>query len=114
METEPSAQREICPSKPGKFIPPRQGNFNIFAYDPSSTVRGSVIIEGGAARSLPFSAGGQLGIYAAEIRQAGTLRAPIGTIRLVGMARETGRLIRFAIAISMLLLPLSLRLRVAV
>jgi filamentous hemagglutinin family protein len=65
----------------GQIYPTTLRSFDIFAYDPVGG-SGSVTLSGGAARSLPLSAGGQLGIYASEIRQDGTLRAPIGTIEL--------------------------------
>ena len=67
--------------KAGQIYPPTQREFTIFAYDHAS-VAGSVSIRKGDARSLPFSAGGTLSIYASEINQDGTLRAPIGTINL--------------------------------
>lgn len=65
----------------GQIYPTTLRSFDVFVYDPVGG-SGSVTISGGAARSLPLSAGGQLCIYASEIRQDGTLRAPIGTIEL--------------------------------
>ena len=43
---------------------------------------GSITILGGRARQLPLSGGGTLSLYASEIQQGGTLRAPIGVINL--------------------------------
>ncbi len=71
--------------KAGQIYPTTAGKFNIFAYDHVSagkTIGGSVLIEGGADRALPYSAGGTLGIYASAINQSGTLRAPFGKIIL--------------------------------
>ncbi|MES2440235.1 MAG: filamentous hemagglutinin family protein, partial [Verrucomicrobiota bacterium] len=71
--------------KAGQIYPTTAGKFNIFAYDHQSggkTIQGSVSINSGADRALPFSAGGTLGIYASEITQGGTLRAPFGKIIL--------------------------------
>ncbi|MEI9896447.1 MAG: hypothetical protein WDN28_21940 [Chthoniobacter sp.] len=50
--------------------------------DGGTTQLGSVVITGSGSRALPLSAGGQLNIYASNIRQGGTLRAPLGTINL--------------------------------
>jgi filamentous hemagglutinin len=69
--------------KAGQIYPPTQRSFNIFAYDhdeDGELIPGSVSIRRGGQRSLPFSAGGELSIYASEINQNGTLRAPVGTI----------------------------------
>lgn len=71
--------------KAGQIYPTTAGKFSIFAYDHVSgdkTVEGSVTIKSGADRALPYSAGGTLGIYASEITQDGTLRAPFGKIIL--------------------------------
>ncbi len=65
----------------GQIYPTTQSDFNIYAYDHSSGP-GSVTILKGETRSLPFSAGGSLSIYASNIIQSGSLRAPIGTINL--------------------------------
>ena len=65
----------------GQIYSPTQRSFNIFAYD-SGTTSGSVIIQQGKVRSLPFSAGGSLSIHASDINQNGTLRVPLGTITL--------------------------------
>lgn len=48
-------------------------------FDPGA---GSVTIAGSGARPLPLSAGGTLSIYASNILQGGTLRAPFGTINI--------------------------------
>ncbi|MCB1207287.1 MAG: filamentous hemagglutinin N-terminal domain-containing protein, partial [Verrucomicrobiae bacterium] len=65
----------------GQIYPTTLRSFNLFVYDPVGG-SGSVSISGGANRSLPLSAGGTLSVYASEIRQDGTLRAPIGSINL--------------------------------
>ncbi|MEY5010702.1 MAG: hypothetical protein RLZZ253_1841, partial [Verrucomicrobiota bacterium] len=64
-----------------QVYPPTATTFTITATDYSGG-KGSVTIEGSGDRSLPMSVGGTLNIYASQIRQAGTLRAPLGTIRL--------------------------------
>ena len=69
----------------GQIYPPTERQFHVFAYDYHSAGmphQGSVTIQGGTTRSLPFSAGGELSIYASQISQGGTLRAPIGKIHL--------------------------------
>ena len=68
----------------GQIYPTTAGNFSVFAYDYNAggIQAGSVTIDAGALRPLPYSAGGTLGIYASQITQAGALRAPVGTIRL--------------------------------
>lgn len=69
----------------GQIYPPTQRQFNVFAYDyvsAGAAHKGSVTVLGGDTRSLPLSAGGTLSIYASEITQGGTLRAPVGTINL--------------------------------
>lgn len=65
----------------GQIYPTTLRSFHLFVYDPAGGT-GSLSISGGANRSLPLSAGGSLGFYASEIRQDGTLRAPIGSINL--------------------------------
>ena len=65
----------------GQIYPTTQGAFSIFAYDHAS-ISGSVTIQNGDLRSLPFSAGGSLSIHASDISQNGTLRSPLGTITL--------------------------------
>ncbi len=65
----------------GQIYPTTLGQFNVFAYDHAGGP-GSVTILRGDQRPLPLSAGGQLAIHASRILQAGTLRAPIGSIRL--------------------------------
>jgi len=66
----------------GQIYPTTQGLFNVFVYDPAISQLGKVTILPGSLRSLPYSAGGNLSIYASQITQAGALRAPNGTIRL--------------------------------
>jgi filamentous hemagglutinin family protein len=48
-------------------------------FDPGA---GSVTVVGAGARPLPLSAAGTLNIFASNITQGGTLRAPLGTINL--------------------------------
>jgi filamentous hemagglutinin family protein len=67
----------------GQVYPTTLGAFNLFAYDPAGgTGRISVTSGPGGTREVPLSAGGSLSLYASEISQNGTLRAPIGTINL--------------------------------
>ncbi len=68
----------------GQIFPVTASVFNIIAYDPDSAggVFGSVTINAGSSRPLPYSAGGELNIYASTITQSGTLRAPMGAIHL--------------------------------
>ena len=65
----------------GQIYPPTESSFNIFAYDHAG-IAGSVTVNASGARSLPYSAGGVLNIYASTLTQAGVLRAPLGTINL--------------------------------
>jgi filamentous hemagglutinin len=68
----------------GQIYPATTSVFNIIAYDPNAAggVLGSVTINSGTSRPLPYSAGGELNIYASSITQGGTLRAPMGAIHL--------------------------------
>ena len=69
----------------GQIYPTTAGRFDIFAYDYENLgalTGGAIQITAGAVRPLPFSAGGSLGVFASQITQEGTLRAPIGTIRI--------------------------------
>ncbi|MEI8313055.1 MAG: hypothetical protein WCH98_20090, partial [Verrucomicrobiota bacterium] len=70
----------------GQIYPTTLGTFNIFAYDytkvDGSAGKGSVTIIGSGTRSLPYSAGGSINIFASTITQGGTLRAPFGSINL--------------------------------
>ena len=71
--------------KAGQIYPTTAGRFNIFAYDYTSggqPMKGTVSISGGVTRQLPLSAGGEFGVYASQITQAGVLRAPVGRINL--------------------------------
>ncbi len=65
----------------GQIYPTTAGTFSVIAYDDGAQ-RGSVSILGGAARQLPWSAGGTLNVFASVISQSGVLRAPQGTINL--------------------------------
>lgn len=72
----------------GQVYPPTGSVFTItaadFLADPKAAKRqpGTVTFLQGKSRALPLSAGGTLNIYASQISQGGTLRAPIGTINL--------------------------------
>ncbi|MEI6534542.1 MAG: hypothetical protein WCN98_04315, partial [Verrucomicrobiaceae bacterium] len=69
----------------GQIYPTTLSPFTIAAYDHVSsglTIPGSVTIIGSGSRDLPLSAGGQLNIYASNIYQGGTLRAPLGVINI--------------------------------
>lgn len=69
----------------GQIYPTTLSEFNIYAYDydpGTGTKPGSVNILGGAYRPMPISGGGTLSIYASNIVQGGTLRAPLGVINL--------------------------------
>jgi len=65
----------------GQIYPTTATTFTIAAYDHGG-VAGSVTINGSGTRALPLSAGGTLNIFASDITQGGTLRAPLGTINL--------------------------------
>ncbi len=67
--------------KAAQVYPTTLASFSIFAYDHSAG-KGSVTILKSGKSDLPVSAGGNLSIYASEILQNGTLRAPLGSIRL--------------------------------
>jgi filamentous hemagglutinin family protein len=62
----------------GQIYPTTLAKFQIFAYGEE----GSVQINQSGTRNLPMSAGGNLGLYAKSIINAGTLRAPFGSITL--------------------------------
>ncbi|MCW1887292.1 filamentous hemagglutinin family protein [Luteolibacter flavescens] len=69
----------------GQIYPTTASEFNLIAYDyqnVSGAQKGSITITSSGSRSLPYSAGGKLGIYASTIHQGGVLRAPFGTITL--------------------------------
>ena len=69
----------------GQVYPTTLRPFSIFAHDVTTaggTRPGSLTIAGGGARDLPLSGGGSLSLYASNITQNGTLRAPIGVITL--------------------------------
>jgi len=65
----------------GQIYPTTAGTFNVIAYD-NGAQPGTVNIERGAARQLPWSAGGTLNVFASVIKQSGVLRAPTGTMNL--------------------------------
>lgn len=71
----------------GQIYPTTESIFNIVAFKDNaagSTLSGNITIAspGGSLPTLPFSAGGILNVYAANIIQNGVLRAPDGTINL--------------------------------
>ncbi|MEI6490919.1 MAG: filamentous hemagglutinin family protein [Verrucomicrobiota bacterium] len=70
----------------GQIYPTTLADFNIYAYDytkaDGSAGTGSVTVIGSGTRAMPYSAGGNLNIFASTITQGGTLRAPFGTIHL--------------------------------
>lgn len=65
----------------GQIYPTTLTDFNIFAYN-AGAAQGSVTITGSGNPAPPLSGGGSLNVYAATIRQGGTLRAPLGSIAL--------------------------------
>ena len=70
----------------GQIYPITATVFNVAAYDYTlngKTVPGSITIaQVGNAGQFPLSAGGQINLFASNIVQGGTLRAPIGSINL--------------------------------
>ncbi len=70
----------------GQVYPVTASTFTITAYDYTVggvATNGSVTIaSSGVTPEFPLSGGGRLSIYASTISQGGTLRAPLGTIRL--------------------------------
>ena len=63
----------------GQIYPTTLANFTIVAYNPSGGKSTVSILQSGL-RSTPLSAGGTLSIFASNIVQGGTLRAPFGSI----------------------------------
>jgi len=67
----------------GQIYPVTLADFDVFAYDNAADgTTGSVTITGLGRPEAPLSAGGRLRVFASEIVQAGTLRAPFGSITL--------------------------------
>ncbi|MCX6965709.1 MAG: filamentous hemagglutinin N-terminal domain-containing protein [Verrucomicrobia bacterium] len=64
-----------------QVYPTTLGKFDIFAYDTDDAI-GSVAITQSGLAGVPLSAGGNLRIFATNISQGGTLRAPFGSITL--------------------------------
>ncbi len=62
----------------GQVYPVTASNFTITAYNGGAVT----IISSGETPEFPLSGGGRLNIFATTITQGGTLRAPMGTIRL--------------------------------
>jgi len=68
-----------------QVYPTTFNEFSVFSYDRGSgagLVPGKIRIEQAGSRNLPLSAAGTLSLYASEIEQFGTLRAPMGIINL--------------------------------
>lgn len=68
-----------------QLYPATASDLTIVAYDHASgevTTPGSITIKQSGHGTFPLTAGGTLNIYASSITQAGTLRAPFGTINL--------------------------------
>lgn len=68
-----------------QIYPPSAVSFNVTAADylvGTVAHTGSITVAASGTRSLPFSAGGELNLYASTITQGGVLRAPIGAINL--------------------------------
>ncbi len=76
--------------KAGQIYPPTATTFNVIANDYTEvdalkpTLGRVVVVPSGISTSpsLPLSAGGNLNLYASLIEQGGSLRAPLGQIRL--------------------------------
>ena len=69
----------------GQIYPPTATTFTLDALDYSANgiaKPGTITLIGSGTRPLPLSAGGTVNIYGAIINDAGTVRAPIGTINL--------------------------------
>lgn len=70
----------------GQIYPTTGADFNLTAFDyvlAGVTRQGAItVLQSGARPELPASAAGTLGLFASEITQGGTLRAPFGVIRL--------------------------------
>ena len=69
----------------GQIYPPSATTFTIAAYDYSvngTAKAGTVTLTGSGTRPLPLSAGGTVNVYGSIINDAGTVRAPLGTVNL--------------------------------
>jgi filamentous hemagglutinin len=67
----------------GQIYPTTDNIFTIAAYDYNGVAGdSSITISASGSRQLPFSAGGELNIYASNIVQSGVLVAPVGIINL--------------------------------
>lgn len=65
----------------GQIYPDTLGTFNIFAYDHGG-LKSTISVIGSGSRPTPYSAGGNINLFASHIIQGGVLRAPFGTITL--------------------------------
>ncbi len=70
----------------GQLYPTSGAQFNLTAFDytlAGTATAGSITVnQSGTRPDLPASAAGTLGLYAANITQGGSLRAPFGTVNL--------------------------------
>jgi filamentous hemagglutinin family protein len=69
----------------GQIYPNTASRLSFIAYDHLAggvSAPGSITVGSSGRRALPLSAGGTLSLYASNITQLGTLRAPNGTILL--------------------------------
>ena len=64
-----------------QIYPTTLADFKIIAYDPTGS-KSTIRINGSGTQAPPLSAGGTLSIFASNIFQGGTLRAPLGSIYL--------------------------------
>jgi filamentous hemagglutinin family protein len=65
-----------------QIYPTTLAKFSVFAHDSAAGPGSITVLGNGRAAPVPYSAGGELSLYATTIRQDGILRAPMGTIRL--------------------------------
>ena len=75
----------ILAIRAGQVYPPTDTSFTLAASDYASngvTRPGTITVAGSGVRPLPLSGGGVLNLYATQITQGGTLRAPLGAINL--------------------------------
>ncbi len=70
----------------GQVYPTTAGTFTLIARDYTNALgaqqRGSITFVKSGDRALPYSAGGELNVFASIINQGGVLRAPLGSITL--------------------------------
>ena len=66
----------------GQVYPVTASTFTITAYNYNGGNGSITVVSSGVTPEFPLSGGGRLNLYAATITQGGTLRAPLGTIKL--------------------------------